>query len=406
MTKRTFIDLFAGCGGLSLGLSEAGWSGVFAVEKTEDAFKTFKHNLITYESPLKFDWPDWLPKEPISTGDLLLHYHSNLKALQGKIDLIAGGPPCQGFSIAGKRNPSDARNRLTEEYIKIVGIVQPKYLLLENVRGFQTTFDGCEKPYSELVEERLAACGRNGYKVYASMISASDFGIPQPRNRYIMMAVRGDLSELRIDPFVTLASRIEEFRKDRGLNGHEIGVGEAISDLEIRNQKLTDSVDSVGFKQIKYTGRRRLTPYQKHMRRDVEPDFEPDSLRLPNHTEVVAKRFQKILKECPRGVSLSSKHRKRLGMKKQCFTPLHPSKLARTVTTLPDDMIHYKEPRVLTVRESARLQSFPDWFEFLGRYTTGGERRKTQCPRYTQVGNAVPPLMAEAIGELLLDLTD
>ena len=78
--------------------------------------------------------------------------------------------------------------------------------------------------------------------------------------------------------------------------------------------------------------------------------------------------------------------------------------LARTVTTLPDDMIHYGEPRILTVRENARLQTFPDWFSFKGKYTTGGHRRKKECPRYTQVGNAVPPLLAEAIGETLLEI--
>ena len=404
MDKKTFIDLFAGCGGLSLGLMQAGWKGVFAIEKSVDAFETFRHNFCQKQSKLKFAWPSWLPCEAMSTEDLLASYTDQLRELKGKIDLISGGPPCQGFSSAGLRNPNDPRNELTREYIKIVKLVQPKYLLLENVRGFQLKFPDKEVPYSETVKKTLESCSDFRYRVYPSMLNASDFGIPQPRSRFIMIAIRDDQPQLKRNPFAALKDALPHFREIRGLNGHETGVSEAISDLEIRTQKLKPSIDSSGFKQIKYGGRRRLTNYQKLMRRNVERNFEPNSLRLVNHKEEIRIRFQKILKECPRGVCLSKEDREKFGMKKQFFTPLHPSKLARTVTTLPDDMIHYKEPRILTVRENARLQSFPDWFEFRGKYTTGGQRRKQECPRYTQVGNAVPPLMAEAIGEVLLSL--
>tara|TARA_R110002051_G_scaffold34065_1_gene75907 strand:- start:5784 stop:7004 length:1221 start_codon:yes stop_codon:yes gene_type:complete len=405
MAKNTFIDLFAGCGGLSLGLCEAGWEGVFAVEKSPDAFETFRHNFVSHKSRFKFIWPNWLPITATTTRDLIDTHGSQLRSLRGKIDLIAGGPPCQGFSSAGKRNPDDPRNRLTDEYIEMVRLLQPKYLILENVRGFSSSFEGQDKPYSEIVAERLKECGPSGYCVYASMVNASEFGIPQPRKRFIMIAMRGDLTQPKSDPFEHLADHMELFREKRGLNGHQIGVSEAISDLEIRAQKLKESVDNKRFKQISYSGRRKLTSYQQLMRRGVNADYEPNSLRLPNHTIEVSARFKRILDECPRGVTLSKVNRERYGLNKQCFTPLHPSKLARTVTTLPDDMIHYKEARILTVRENARLQSFPDWFEFHGKYTTGGQRRKEECPRYTQVGNAVPPLMAEAIGEVLLKLT-
>lgn len=405
MTSRRFIDLFAGCGGLSLGLMKAGWQGVFAVEKTNDAFETLEHNFCRKDAPYQFDWPNWLPQAAITTQELLSKYSDELKAMKGKIDMIAGGPPCQGFSSAGQRNPNDPRNRLAEEYIQFVSLLEPKYLLLENVRGFQSKFKGQDIPYSEVVKSRLASCAKSGYKVYSSMVSASDFGVPQPRSRFIMIAVRGDLPEFKEAPFELLLNQIEDFREKRGLNGHKISVSEAISDLEIRNQKLKPSTDNKRFKQIKYTGRRKLTPFQVLMRSDVAPSYEPNSLRLPNHTQAVSKRFVQILKECEKGKSLSKEDRKKLGTKKQCFTPLHPNKLARTVTTLPDDMLHYREPRILTVRENARLQTFPDWFEFKGKYTTGGHRRKFECPRYTQVGNAVPPLMAEAIGELLIGLT-
>ena len=372
MDKNTFIDLFAGCGGLSLGLVHAGWNGVFAIEKSVDAFKTFRHNFCEKQSRLKFAWPSWLPCKAMSIGDLQASYASQLREIKGRIDLISGGPPCQGFSSAGLRNPQDPRNELTQEYIDIVRLVQPRYLLLENVRGFQLNFPNEEVPYSEIVRRTLESCSDSGYRVYSSMLNASDFGIPQTCSRFIMIAIRGDQPKLERDPFAVINDSLYHFRESRDLKGHKIGVSEAISDLEIRTQKLRPSVDSSGFMQIRHNGRRRLTDYQKLMLLDVDQYFEPSSLRLANHKESTRTRFQKILEECPRGVRLSKENREKFGMKKQSLTPLHPSKLARTVTTLPDDMIHYKEPRILTERENARLQSFPDWFDFEGKYTTGG----------------------------------
>jgi DNA (cytosine-5)-methyltransferase 1 len=100
-------------------------------------------------------------------------------------------------------------------------------------------------------------------------------------------------------------------------------------------------------------------------------------------------------------VQLSKEDRERLGLSKHCTVPLDPSMPSHTLTTLPDDILHYSEPRILCVREYARLQSFPDWFAFKGKYTTGGDRRVRECPRYTQVGNAVPPFLSECLGLLL-----
>jgi len=218
-----------------------------------------------------------------------------------------------------------------------------------------------------------------------------------------MIAVRKDLGGLTENPFETLESYIQRFRKDRNLNGHGTTVFEAISDLEVDNKILRDSSEGKGFKEIKYM-RSRLSNYQKLMRREVSKGYAPNSLRLPNHKPETIRKFVEVLEMCPKGLPLSNELRDYFKMKKQCFTPLHPDQLGRTVTTLPDDILHYSEPRILTVRENARLQSFPDWFEFKGRYTTGGDRRVKDCPRYTQVGNAVPPLMAEGIGLILNEL--
>lgn len=403
-SSKTFIDLFSGCGGLSLGLLMAGWNGLFSIEKSEDAFSTFSANLCETGGRYQFSWPEWLPCEAMTTSHLLENYRTQLKALKGQVDLIAGGPPCQGFSMAGLRSNADPRNRLTEEYIEIVRLIEPKYLLLENVRGFQHPFAEDEMPYSHRVALQLASLGEFGYEVYSELIDTSKFGVPQMRKRFIMVCIRKDQDGCESDPLKVLTSNIRAFRDRRSLNGHKVGVREAIGDLETRRGALIDYPGDQRFKQVRYDGSGPLSTFQQLMRTGVTPSFAPDSLRLPNHTPEIVARFSRILEQCPRGRSLSPENREKFSTKKQCLTPLHPDMLARTVTTLPDDMIHYGEPRILTVRENARLQTFPDWFSFKGKYTTGGHRRKKECPRYTQVGNAVPPLLAEAIGETLLEI--
>ena len=399
--ELTFIDLFAGCGGLSLGLMQAGWTGVFAIEKSPDAFNTLSYNLCHNGTMHRFNWPKWLPCRAITTRQLLNGFSEELVQIRGTIDIIAGGPPCQGFSFIGRRNDSDPRNRLTSEYIRIVDLVRPRFLILENVRGFQVAFKNGNKPYSDRVKNKLESLIWGGYKVYSRLIEASESGVPQPRPRFIMLAIRHDLDSLDKDPFKTLDSLLPRFRMQRKLCGSTT-VKEAISDLEIYGNLLVDSEKSKGFRQLKYQQPNVQSPYQELMRKHVPKGYIPNSLRLPNHREETIKRFTEVLKICPKGRSISKSQREYFKIKKQCFTPLHPNMLGTTVTTLPDDTLHYSEPRILTVRENARLQSFPDWFSFQGKYTTGGERRKTECPRYTQVGNAVPPLMAEVIGLALM----
>ncbi len=393
--------MFAGCGGLSLGLKKAGWKGVFAIEKSPDAFKTLKHNLIDKNIVSPFRWPKWLPCQAMTTSELIESHSKQLIKLRGSVDLIAGGPPCQGFSFAGRRNPNDPRNRLTEEYIKIVDLVQPNFLLLENVRGFNAAFkqNGKEKSkvYAEVVKEKLE---KLGYLVFHKVCNASIFGVPQPRARFIMIAFKKNI-ELEASPFDFLEQLLPEYRSSKGLHKTKnTSVKEAISDFELKGAQIMPSPDTNGFQQIKYK-KRKLSSYQKLMREKCNSNDVPNSLRLARHRETTLKRFETVLKKYPKGKSLTKKDLISLGTKKQCFTPLHPDMLSRTITTLPDDLLHYSEPRILTVRENARIQSFPDWFEFQGKYTTGGARRKEECPRYTQVGNAVPPLMAEALGVII-----
>lgn len=403
--EKKFIDLFAGCGGLSLGLINAGWQGIFSVEKNSDAFSTFQQNLCGKKGG--FLWPNWLPLEAISTSKLLKKYRSELLSLRGTVDLIAGGPPCQGFSFAGRRNPDDPRNLLKNEYTKIVDLVRPKYLLFENVRGFSSPFkDSKRKVHSAQVQKTLESFKWGGYHVFSKILNASSFGVPQPRARFILIAIRKDICNVASNPFADIEKFATQFRNMRKLNGHEISVKEAISDLEIATCGIVSSRESAGFMELDYKSKMSKTPYQKLMRKGSTKSMVPNSLRLARHKPETAARFKEILETCPKGVSLPLDFRERYKIRKQCFTPLHPELMSKTITTLPDDLLHYGEPRILTVRENARIQSFPDWFEFRGKYTTGGARRKNECPRYTQVGNAVPPLMAEALGERIMKLEE
>ena len=186
----------------------------------------------------------------------------------------------------------------------------------------------------------------------------------------------------------------------------EVTVGDAISDLELTNKNKVECVDCKGFKQLKYEQPAKLNPYLKIMRKGMKKNEMPNSLRLAKHKENTLKRYDYILANAKKGCAVSNEIKAQVNFKKHCLSVLSPDKISNTITTIPEDTLHYSESRILTVRETARIQSFPDWYEFQGRYTTGGPRRKSECPRYTQVGNAVPPLMAETLGKFIIELAE
>jgi DNA (cytosine-5)-methyltransferase 1 len=411
----TFIDVFAGCGGLSLGLMQAGGTGLFAIEKNAAAFETLSHNLVTGRGNRPtYSWPDWLPKTQHDVRELLKDHEAELIALRGTVDAVVGGPPCQGFSLNGERDSADPRNQLFRQYLKLVELVQPRMVLLENVRGIDIPF--ADKPpkqgpnrhkrvtqFSELIRKRLEAAG---YAVFPKLLCAGDFGVPQLRPRFFLVGVSKTASAragYAPAPFADIEARRIQYLAGFGLTkGGRVSVKSAISDLEIAGRELVDCVDSRGFKQPTYRGPR--TGYQRQMHAGIAEKKAPNSMRLAKHRPETLKRFKKIQSSCRRGVQLSQKDRDRLGLLKHRTYPLATKRPAPTLTTLPDDVLHYLEPRILTVREYARLQSFPDWYEFKGPYTTGGERRRKTCPRYTQVGNAVPVRLARFLGSVLNDI--
>ena len=194
LDKIRFIDVFAGCGGLSLGLLEAGCEGVFAIEKNPLAFETLRFNLVD-GTRHQFDWPEWLPKQAMTCEELLINHAQHLAGLKGQIDLIVGGPPCQGFSTAGRRDPADPRNRMTEQYLVLVELLQPRFLVIENVAGFNMRFEdedsldilvanAKKSSYAEYVAGRLEDIG---YDVSRGLVNCADFGVPQNRLRYLML---------------------------------------------------------------------------------------------------------------------------------------------------------------------------------------------------------------------------
>lgn len=399
MRAPSFVDLFAGCGGLSLGMQRAGWKLRLAVEAHGDPFSTLKHNLID-RAGANASWPTSIPCTSHHIQALIASHREALSDLAQEVDLIVGGPPCQGFSTNGRRQAEDPRNQLVLSYLEMVSILRPKLLLIENVRGFTSMEHGDATTYSDFVAASLRDMG---YDVWSQIITAAEWGVPQRRPRFLLIAAISE-SLVGINPFERLRTARRRFLENRGLGGAATSAAEALSDLEVSGRDLIPDSEfgQLGFMQVAKRVEVELTSYQSLMRDGHIP--LPSDLRLPRHTPAVQARFQEILVTCPKGRSISPFDRARLGIRKRATTPISPTLPSPTVTTLPDDMIHYSEPRVLTVREMARLQSFPDWFSFKGPYTSGGHRRRNACPRYTQVGNAVPPLLAEAVGETLFGL--
>ncbi len=400
--KKTYIDLFAGCGGLSLGLYNSGlWKGQFAIEKSPDAFETLDYNLIKNKN--HFDWPNWLPKSNHDINEVIEKYPEKLKSLRGSIDMVAGGPPCQGFSTAGRRQENDTRNKLIQSYIKFIRLVQPKVIFFENVRGFTQKFDKNKvkgRIYSEYVKNALKRGSKKidaiGYNVYGKLIDFSEFGVPQKRTRFILVGIRKDITDANPELF------FEQIKKNRQAFLVNKGIGltntleDAISDL--LRKKETVSPDTASFKTGLYN--KTKSNYQVLLKGGIKNKI-PDSHRFAKHTDKTVNRFQFIIDNAEKGKTLSKELKEKYNLKKRTIIPLCAKNPTPKITTLPDDYIHYCEPRIFTVREYARIQSFNDWYQFKGKYTTGGKHRTQEVPRYSQIGNAIPPLFGEQVGVVI-----
>lgn len=342
------IDLFAGCGGLSKGFMDAGFKIIVGVDNDHAALNTFvlNHN---GAKALKAD----LSQQ--KTFD-------EIKKIVGErnIDVIVAGPPCQGFSLTGPRNFDDPRNKLYLAVLEMVNQYQPKGFIIENVPGMATMYDG------QVKEEVLKRFREMGYNIECQILCAADYGVPQLRKRLVYMGVRADIGTPKFPEKVLTPE-------------HYITCREAIDDLPSREIEFGEDVD-------KYSSDPK-TEYQRQMRGNC--------IVLLNHIATAHKQFVKDTiaqvpeggnwKDLPSGVGESRKFH-------EAWTRYDGNKPSRTIDTGHRNHFHYKYNRVPTVRENARLQSFPDNFVFTGT--------KTQQNR--QVGNAVPPLLGYHLGKALM----
>lgn len=344
------IDLFAGCGGLSKGFMDAGFDIIVGVDNNQAALNTFEKN---HNGAVALN-ADLSKQETFD----------KIKEIAGErhIDVIIAGPPCQGFSLTGPRNFDDSRNKLYLAVIEMVKQYKPKGFIIENVPGMATLYDG------QIKDEILSRFKKLGYNIECKILCAADYGVPQLRRRLIFMGVRKDIGFPSFpEPNYTEAT----YRTCR----------DAISDLPAREDELGTEVDSYSSAPI--------TEYQKLMRGNCDT--------LYNHVATAHKQFVKDTialvpeggnyKDLPPGWGESRKFH-------EAWTRYDGNKPSKTIDTGHRNHFHYKYNRVPTIRENARLQSFPDSFIFTG----------TKTEQNKQVGNAVPPLLGYALGKQLLSI--
>jgi DNA (cytosine-5)-methyltransferase 1 len=338
--KKTFIDLFSGCGGLSLGFEMAGFEGLLAIDNWQDALDTYKHNN---------------PNARTLCGDLSKINPEDIKREYNidRVSVIIGGPPCQGFSIAGKRIIDDERNKLYKSFVGFVRCFMPDAFVMENVPNILSIGDGVVK------ESIIKDFSELGYNVTYKVLLASDYGVPQNRRRAVFVGLKKGCFSFPT-PTITAPITTEE----------------ALSDLP--DNSVTDGEA--------YPLSAQST-YQQMMRKGVEALYNHQATI---HTEQTAR----IIAMVPDGGNYKDLPEELQQTRKVhiAWTRLNSKKPSITIDTGHRHHFHYAYNRVPTVRESARIQSFPDSFVFTNSKTS----------QYKQVGNAVPPLMAKAIAEQLL----
>ena len=374
--KPRAIDLFAGAGGLSEGLRRAGFQTIVANEADEMAAKTFHFN--HPEVPLIIrDVREVNSDEILCAGGVK----------KGEVELVCGGPPCQGFSLAGQRLGADPRNSLFKEFVRIVKGVEPRLFLFENVPGITSMQSG------RVLDAILREFKQLGYKCAFRVLNAADYGVPQARPRFILLGSLDEFEPSFPEP-THIAKRLEKKNACWGVQAelfsenklNQLSVWDALSDLPLVDQ-------GEGAEEIDHRPSR-----QNQYQRDRCGSRLPGKLfnhRATRHGEVVSKRYAAI----PQGGD-NSEVPEHLRTKKINVFKLHQERVARTVTcNHRTDLLHPILPRGTTVREAARLQSFDDDYCFFGNLT----RKAKWVTQDDQVGNAVPPLLAEAICKNLIE---
>jgi DNA (cytosine-5)-methyltransferase 1 len=520
------IELFAGCGGLSLGLEQSGFELTLANELSPMAAETFAYNFLAenladlavedksqtkalwlssqykntdlthrlrenpFQYPLMGDAETDMPAEPADLlGKLVVGSIVDLNKFlekkrihrmalrngfgRGGVDLVSGGPPCQSFSMAGLRKKDCEKNVLPWEFAKFVKMVQPKFAVLENVTGILRPFteDGVSHHAWFEVAKAFAEIG---YVPLCLHINARLAGVPQNRPRFIMISVRlnvyrvleNNLNESEQKLFkpgfdfqrkVNRNTTTVEFRDLSYFDVKQSSHLELLKDSFLENLVNQSEVTAKeALDDLRFNGKAKKSDFVNNLNatfnRELEGGLALNHERR-NNSELVQRRFRlyQVLQKCERSVVKEVfsvlKHQGRTlsneawdilveykyliegqtyrkfkraekadfikflqahPTKKQTQKALDASSPAPAALSIPDDACHYDdhELRTLTVREMARIQSFPDSFTFRSKITTGGQMRRFEVPQYTQVGNAVPPLLGLALGSAIANLLE
>ena len=339
------IDLFCGCGGLSLGFEKAGFDIILGIDAWQDAITTFNFNH---------------KKSKGICADLSKINPQDVQSqLEGKsVDVIIGGPPCQGFSVAGKRIIDDVRNTLYKNFVNFVSYYKPKAFMMENVPNILSIGDGIIR------EQILSDFEQLGYKVTYKILMASDYGVPQNRKRAIFVGLKNG----------------NEFKFPESLSSNKVTSKEAISDLP--EFSVPDGAE-----------------YPIECQSDYQQKMRINSQGLYNHEITIHNdKTKEIIALVPDGGNYKNLPKELQNTRKVhiAWTRLNSQKPSVTIDCGHRHHFHYSFNRIPTVRESARIQSFPDDFIFLGSKTS----------QYKQAGNAVPVLMAESIAAKLKETLD
>lgn len=446
----SMVDLFAGCGGLSLGFENAAFTPVFVNELHDDALKTYllnRHHELGGERfgdnlalrcndahDLKEDRLEQMVADLGNLPEIDFRFDRGARDASGggsTLDVLAGGPPCQGFSGIGIRRSyavdrkSIPSNHLYGRMAEIIRRLRPRIFLFENVRGLlnaKWTKEGGEPIWPEVKKEFKEHIP--GYEVRWSLVHAKDYGVPQNRPRVLLVGIRKDIltspglkgvldasadQEDAVKCGFLPAARPGEFPHLQDLLGDL--VDEEVVEI-LRTQRFT----SGAFETTSYPSPAKKGTIQECLRK--VPEWYPHrSVRLTEqeyskHKWAVVDKFDYMLMH---NGEIPEKYKTRKFSQRVLKDHWGNGTPNITATSLPDDYVHYCQPRILTVREWARLQLFPDWYEFAGKRTTGGTRRAgkptegifdREVPKYTQIGNAVPVGLAERVGKHFKTILD
>ncbi len=365
MRRPIAIDLFSGCGGMSLGLEAAGFDIAAAVEL--DPIHTLVHHVnFPYSVSICQDI------NHLKTQKLMTQIKQ--KGFSGEVDLIAGGPPCQGFSHIGKRQLDDPRNSLVFQYVRIIKDIKPKYFIFENVPGIASG------EHRQFLDELISEFKRIGYVIAQpiKILDASRFGAPQKRKRLILIGSRKDVKP---------AHYPLETHQETEANINPVNtVEDAIADLA-NIPAFVHQDRGIDASKLDYSGFRKSFALH-HLCHKRKNDGQVWGHIGSNHTAKSISRFS--LTE-PGTVEKTSRFFK-LSPSGLCNTLRAGTSSDRGAHTAPRP-IHYQEPRCITIREAARLHTFPDWFQF----------HRTIWHGFREIGNAVIPMLSKALGDEIIE---